>query len=319
MPDKKSKSKHPAANKEPASLDHSTPAPEDTLESDALEPETARPQFQVVEEAENLSSESERNEPLEPQEAPAEETPAKGWSLPDRQAGASDGNPQRPSMANPYQTSGFTHEGASMTDSNPNQSAPHDFRFNREPQRKFPWWIVIILLALALIGVGAWRFFFASSREPQNQPSVTDILIEPPATSSASPSPEPQEELKREDIKVQVLNGSGIAGEAGKLAAILEAAGFEDIDTGNAQNYDYTGITIQVKEGEDEIAELVESDLRDDYEDIDIDDTLDADSEFAVVVIRGSQPGDEDILGAQDETPDTDQDTEAATSSGENN
>ena len=125
--------------------------------------------------------------------------------------------------------------------------------------------------------------------------------------------------MKREDLNVQVLNGSGIVGGAGKLAAVLESAGFEDIDTDNADNYDYSGVVIQVKENEDQISELIESDLENDFADIEIEDTLDEDSEFDAVVILGSQPGDEEVLGAQDEVNQpTDKEAEEATDSATN-
>lgn len=308
MPDKKPKSKHSVENakeekvaethvKEHTELE--PPAPEEEVKDDAEEFGSARPQFQVVEETESAPERERSEEPLENDDASALTPQA-----------------HRASASNPYPEADLT-AADSMSDPNPNQSAQHDFRFNREPQRKFPWWIVVIVLVLALIGVGAWRFFFAAPQEPENAPSVTDILVEPPADTTPSPSPEATQP-KREDLKVQVLNGSGIAGEAGKVAAVLETAGFEDIDTTNADNYDYTGITIQVKEGQNEIGRLVESDLEDDYEDIEIEDTLDADSEFDAVVIRGSQPGDEDILGAQDEETTEPTEDEEATESGTN-
>lgn len=40
--------------------------------------------------------------------------------------------------------------------------------------------------------------------------------------------------LLKKDMKVLVLNGSGIAGQAGKIKKELEDMGFTDIDTGNA-------------------------------------------------------------------------------------
>lgn len=58
-----------------------------------------------------------------------------------------------------------------------------------------------------------------------------------PVSSSApelTPMPSPTPETVRSDVAVEVLNASGIAGAAGKLADTLETLGYTVVKTGNA-------------------------------------------------------------------------------------
>jgi LCP family protein required for cell wall assembly len=52
-------------------------------------------------------------------------------------------------------------------------------------------------------------------------------------------------------IRVQVLNGNGISGAAGRMSATLEAAGFEIAGLGDADSKDYTITTVVVPTGSD--------------------------------------------------------------------
>lgn len=69
-----------------------------------------------------------------------------------------------------------------------------------------------------------------------------------------TPTPEPTETPtpteKPVDLKaynIQVLNGSGVTGEAAKVKASLEAAGFKVSETGNADKDDYENTQIAAK------------------------------------------------------------------------
>lgn len=63
-----------------------------------------------------------------------------------------------------------------------------------------------------------------------------------------TPTPQP-EEVKLSDLKVLILNGSGIKGEAGKVEELLKKAGFEKTETGNADSYNYQDTSVFLKEG----------------------------------------------------------------------
>lgn len=87
--------------------------------------------------------------------------------------------------------------------------------------------------------------------------------------AEASPTPEPTEapeptpSVKREDIKVKILNGSGVKGKASEIKEALQDAGYTDVITGNADNFDYATSEIQVKEDKKDAFVLLKDDLED--------------------------------------------------------
>lgn len=58
-----------------------------------------------------------------------------------------------------------------------------------------------------------------------------------------------EEELDLSDYSVNILNGSGTAGEAGKVSELLTEKGFSTINTGNADAYTYTKTEVRFKPG----------------------------------------------------------------------
>ncbi len=92
--------------------------------------------------------------------------------------------------------------------------------------------------------------------------------------------------LKKEVIKVSILNGSGIAGEAGKVKALLNDSGFTDITTGNAKTYDFTKTIVSTKADADK---SLYSEIEKSLETYDVEkgEDLSKDSEFDVVVTVG--------------------------------
>jgi hypothetical protein len=106
------------------------------------------------------------------------------------------------------------------------------------------FWILIpgiFILGAILGGI----FFYQKS---VNSPDVTEsptpsASTTPVAIATASPSAN----VDVSKFDVAVLNGSGIAGEAGKVKEILTTAGFNVTSTGNAATYDFTKTIIKAK------------------------------------------------------------------------
>lgn len=86
---------------------------------------------------------------------------------------------------------------------------------------------VLILLALgAYFGWmqrSLWQKFTASQPE-------TEAAVPPPSEPTPTPTVKP---LAKEEVKIQILNGSGVRGEAAKISGLLQKIGFADIKTGN--------------------------------------------------------------------------------------
>lgn len=128
------------------------------------------------------------------------------------------------------------------------------------PQNKKSWkWLVILILFLLVIG-GVTFFVFKSSKTassleesptPDNS-SLTNVSTpEPTTTPSATPSDKTQ-------INISVLNGTGIAGEAGILSDQLKNLGYTNVTTGNAsdQNATDTQVTFSSTIGADVVNEI---------------------------------------------------------------
>lgn len=112
----------------------------------------------------------------------------------------------------------------------------------------------------------------------------------PTATPTVAPTATPvPEEVKKEDLTIQVLNGSGIPGVAGKMKTLLEEQGYTVKDTGNADTYDFEATEIQVKAGKDAVFKLLEADLKENYTLSSSPATLSEDVPYDVRIIVGKE------------------------------
>ena len=84
-----------------------------------------------------------------------------------------------------------------------------------------------------------WRPIRFDQPLPGHEPSPT-----PAASATATPSGPPLV-TPPENVRVQVLNGSGVPGEASRVAKELTAAGFQVVGVGNAARNDY--LTTEVR------------------------------------------------------------------------
>lgn len=81
--------------------------------------------------------------------------------------------------------------------------------------------------------------------------------------TDAPPSPTPTPNFKKEDVKIKILNGSGVRGKATEIKEILRKKGYVEILTDNADNFDYTVTEIQVKSDKKQLGEMIKNDLKD--------------------------------------------------------
>jgi hypothetical protein len=79
----------------------------------------------------------------------------------------------------------------------------------------------------------------------------------------APPSPTPTPNFKKEEVKIKILNGSGVKGKATEIKEILRKKGYVEILTDNADNFDYTVTEIQVKNDKKQLGDMVKNDLKD--------------------------------------------------------
>jgi hypothetical protein len=151
--------------------------------------------------------------------------------------------------------------------------------------KKLLWLFIFLVIGGLVVG----GFFYYKSRvgeEPSGGGAQT-----PEATTApeATATPAPAEEVKLDTLKVSILNGSGIPGEAGKVQALLEEAGFADFETGNADSYDYTITEVTLKEGVLTAAFDAVKEALDEYNVVKQEGTLEEDSEFDLEIIVGTK------------------------------
>jgi|GEM_PF-1877033 len=171
------------------------------------------------------------------------------------------------------------------------------------------WKVIVGAVVVVLIGAGGYLYYQSSQKKLANPPTTTAVTVT--QKPSASPTPE---NVKKDAYSIEVQNGSGIAGEAGRAQSLLEDEDFVIDSTGNADNYDYTKTVIQAKKDvskawTDQLKEV----LKGKYEVKSRVETLDdTDSDSDVVVIIGQNDSDGDSM-VVDEASETPQPTEEAT------
>ncbi len=146
-------------------------------------------------------------------------------------------------------------------------------------------WVVIVLVVAGLTGT---VLTLAAGRKSVK---LTSFLVKttptPTPTPAAAPTPTPS--VSRADLKIQVLNGGGVAGAGSKMKDFLTGKGYTVGDTGNADNFDYQNTVIYVKPDKEVYLSLLKDDLKDTYTVGSASATLSTDVNFDAQVIVGQQ------------------------------
>jgi hypothetical protein len=168
-----------------------------------------------------------------------------------------------------------------------------DFPVYTEKSRSGSKLFVIFLIIILLIGgaVGGLYFLGKSQKSelnaastPTNATAPTEIP-QPTASISASLTPADSSasaKLDRSKLSVSVLNGSGVRGAANSTASTLRNLGYAVGATGNAERFNYTGVTILIKKVKSNYTDLIKKDLEVDGAEVIVDETIATD---AVVII----------------------------------
>lgn len=119
------------------------------------------------------------------------------------------------------------------------------------PRRGFPLFRKEVLIFIAAFGISFFAFVaLTRSNFKFSLPSMTKASPTPtPPPPTPEPTAIPTPGVKKEEVKINVQNGSGTGGVAATARAALRKAGFAEILTENADNFDYTTTEIQIKKG----------------------------------------------------------------------
>jgi len=89
----------------------------------------------------------------------------------------------------------------------------------------------------------------APTEEPQTSPTK-----KPTNTPTPKPTVNPVDKatgIDRSKLSIQVLNGSGTAGVGKKASDYLESLGYNVVQVGNADSFNFEKTTIQIKSGKE--------------------------------------------------------------------
>ena len=152
--------------------------------------------------------------------------------------------------------------------------------------------LLLVLSLLLLTGAAGyyltWSGTISSSLfkkpEPTTNPEPTTTIIVPSVTSQLSPTAKPLSD--KSVIKIQILNGSGIEGQAGKLGSLLQEVGYENIATGNTDNLEERTIIVYNKLLSKDVLTEITSAIEDDFPDPTLKEASQA-GEFDILITTG--------------------------------
>lgn len=185
-------------------------------------------------------------------------------------------------------------ESISTQNSNPSRLSSNPsvgFPSQRQPQkgnkRKVLFIILGVIIVLAILG-SIW-FVLSDSQEeitPTPTPFVDSLTN---FDEFENTEPEETEEIKRDEITIKVLNGTGISGEASYLQGKLGALGYSDIETGNATSQDNEATSVTFPDSLSKTAvEEITKELESIYEEVETDTSSSA---TKVEIITGLRKG----------------------------
>ena len=154
--------------------------------------------------------------------------------------------------------------------------------------------LLILIVAINLVIVSLWIYKnYFLRKNSSNNPAENTLIQDSSPIQEPSPTGEPELTEKPTDVsgyRIQILNGSGIEGEAASVLETLTFEGFTNIDTGNAESSDFSQTEIMIKEGvPQEVYDKIDKALNSDYDVILSEDFLEVDSVYDAVVTVGER------------------------------
>lgn len=177
----------------------------------------------------------------------------------------------------------LTEENKSQPDSNDD--------FDEYDKPNYLWIIVPTALLVGALAGGLITYFSAVSK----MGSTDNTIATPVSVATSTPSADsestasPSSNFKKEDLKIQILNGSGLSGAAGKAKTVLEGLGYKNIDTGNATSSDFSETEVAIKESKKDYLDLIIKDLSKSYEATEAAKPLSSTSKFDIVITLGKK------------------------------
>ncbi len=253
-----------------------TAAPEGMTEEEKSTKESRPPVTQVVEviEEDIIPMPSEPSEEVPVKESVKEEEPSESVSEPVSEVAKEEPQetPTRKSMVEELYS---TEKQSSVM--------PEISMHKGSSKKPIMVWAIVTIVVALLTG----SILFAASRKGG---SMGSLFVRPTPTPTpaptATPTPTPAA-VDKTSFSIQVLNGGGTGGAAGKMKTFLEGKGYKVSATGNTPDYTYDTTEIHGKSTMTDAVANLKADLKDDYTLGTVAADLDASASADVQVIVG--------------------------------
>ncbi len=159
--------------------------------------------------------------------------------------------------------------------------------------------LIAVTIILLLVSGGILFQYLNSNKELENEPETSRELKEQPEETEEEQdtSTSETEEISREEIlailentNLLILNGSGVPGEANRMAELLKKMGFTNIEQSDADRYNYEETEVSAKPNISPIVlEIIEETLTGSYELKFIEENLTVETESDVIVVVGKR------------------------------
>ncbi len=137
-----------------------------------------------------------------------------------------------------------------------------------------------MIVVLIVFGITGWVFYLTnrySEKTADEEITLDEAATEAPTATPAST------QLEREEITLEILNGSSVAGAAADAAEIFEALGYVDVETGNAD--DTEGNELYVSSDIEELVDILLEDVEDELDISSIAGDLDDSTASAKIIL----------------------------------
>lgn len=151
---------------------------------------------------------------------------------------------------------------------------------------------ISLLISMAIVGLAIGYIFIWSGKiaipfRPVPVPTKTTLKLNPTSKPTLPPSPKA---LDKSSVKIEVLNGSGIAGQAGNLRDVLLSDDYKNVTAGNAENPEQKNTLIYDKQVSEKMLSEIQSVLKKSMPDIALREaSQSADYDIIITTGRGSQ------------------------------
>jgi hypothetical protein len=149
-------------------------------------------------------------------------------------------------------------------------------------QKKTPRFFVFLFI----ICLTAGAVYYVISRDVSLHDTTASAVDKQPKLSpSQVPTATVTPLIDKSQIRIEVLNGSGVKGKAKEIADLLTQNGYTIVRTGNAETFSYQGVTLKVAVLDNEIVSLLKKDLENIYSiaSVSADDAL-GENEVRIIV-----------------------------------